>query len=61
VNDNYIKTDTQPYTKDGRTYVSLRNIAEALSADVAWVAEENKIIIANEIKSIEMFPGSKEF
>jgi hypothetical protein len=61
VNANYIKADAQPYTKNSRTYVSLRNIAEVLGTEVIWIAKENKIIIVNKIKGIEMFPGKKEF
>lgn len=61
VNADNIKIDSPPYMKNNRTYVSLRNIAEALGADVAWVAEDNKVIVANETKSIEMFPGKEEF
>lgn len=45
VNNNCIKMDTEPYIKNGRTYVPVRFIAEALGAEVEWFPEEKKVLI----------------
>jgi N-acetylmuramoyl-L-alanine amidase len=58
INDNCIKMDVQPYIANGRTYVSLRFVAEALGADVHWEPEERKATILCEDKNIEMFVDS---
>ena len=57
VNDNFVKMDVQPYITDGRTYVSLRFLAETLGADVDWDAEEKKTTVSCEDNDIEMFIG----
>ncbi|NLL05936.1 MAG: copper amine oxidase [Clostridiaceae bacterium] len=60
VNDKCIKMDTQPYIKDGRTYVSVRFVAEALGSKVDWVGEQNKVLISSEEKEEEVIDDSSE-
>jgi len=60
VNGNYIKMDTWPYIKDGRTFVSVRFVAEALGAKVEWDGEDKKVTIKDDYNYIELFVGSKE-
>ncbi|WP_265444212.1 stalk domain-containing protein [Acetivibrio straminisolvens] len=60
VNGNYIKMDTLPYIKDGRTFVSVRFIAEALGAKVEWNDEKKKVVINDDYNYIELFVGSKD-
>lgn len=60
VNSKYIKTDAPPYIKNGRTYVSLRLISEALGADVCWVAGEKKALVVTQQSLMELFQDKKE-
>lgn len=60
VNGDIIKMDALPYTKEGRTFVPVRVIAEALNADVEWNREEQKVLITDNNKTIELFVGSNE-
>jgi hypothetical protein len=60
VNGKYIKTDAPPYIKNGRTYVSLRFIGEALGADVCWVKEEKKALVITQKSLMELFAEKKE-
>lgn len=53
VNDKCIKMDTEPYIKDGRTYVSVRFVAEALGAKVDWVPKEEKVLIGKNVEEKE--------
>jgi len=46
VNEQCIKMDTQPYIKNGRVYVAIRFVAEALGAKVDWIEDQNKVIIS---------------
>ncbi|HHX18648.1 MAG TPA: copper amine oxidase [Clostridium sp.] len=55
INGSPIKMDVQPYIINGRTYVPLRFVVEALGADVHWEPEERKAIITCDDKDIEMF------
>lgn len=50
VNDKCIKMDTEPYIKDGRTYVPVRFVAEALGSKVEWIPEEKEILICENTK-----------
>lgn len=54
--------DQQPYldTSAGRVYVPLRFVSEALGADVAWVQEEQKILINKGDIVIMLHSGSRE-
>jgi hypothetical protein len=45
INDNQIEIDEAPFIKDGRTYVPVRFVAEALNYDVAWNAETQQVIL----------------
>lgn len=60
VNGKFIKTDAPPYIKDGRTFVSLRFISQALGADISWVKEENKALVVTEQRLMELYVGKKE-
>lgn len=53
VNDKCIKMDTEPYIKNGRTYVSVRFVAEALGSKVDWIPEEKEVLISENTKEKE--------
>ncbi|NMB33259.1 MAG: copper amine oxidase [Clostridium sp.] len=61
VNDNCIKMDEEPYIKDGRTFVSIRFVAEALNAKVGWVDEKKMVTIDDGYNYIEIFINNKEY
>jgi len=48
------------YIKDGRTFVSVRFVAEALGAKVEWDGEDKKVTIKDDYNYIELFVGSKD-
>jgi len=60
VNDKCIKMDAEPYIKDGRTYVPVRFVAEALGAEVAWYPEEKKVLIKEYAEEKEVKVDSNE-
>lgn len=60
LNESCIKMDNWPYIRDGRTFVSVRFVAEALGAKVEWVDEKKKVVIKDDYNYIELFIGSNE-
>ncbi|WP_010251187.1 stalk domain-containing protein [Acetivibrio cellulolyticus] len=60
VNDKCIKMDSEPYIKDGRTYVSVRFIAEALGAKVEWFPEGKKVLIRKSDEEKEVKTNANE-
>lgn len=55
VNGHYIKTDTNPFIIDGTTYVPLRFVSEALSADeVLWDGAKATATIVNGNQTIQL-------
>jgi hypothetical protein len=46
VNGNEIKTDSEPFILNGRTYVPIRFVAEALNMEVKWNESKNQVEIA---------------
>lgn len=55
IGDEYYKVDgdiryfdSNPYIKDGRTYVPVRFITEALGASVEWLNETQEVVIRSE-------------
>lgn len=53
-------SDVKPAVKDGRTYIPLRFVSEALGAKVDWDGEKKKITITLGEKVIEMVVGQKK-
>lgn len=47
-----------PIVIDDRTYVPIRFVSDALNATVDWVQDEQKVIIKNSYKTIELVIGS---
>lgn len=45
INGTQIEIDEVPFIKDGRTYVPVRFVAEALNYDVAWNPETQEVIL----------------
>jgi hypothetical protein len=45
VNDKTVKTDVAPFVQDGRTYVSLRFVSEALGANVSWNPAKQEVTV----------------
>lgn len=48
VNNNFISSDTAPFTQNGRTMVPIRVISENLGYDVDWDQASQSIIISSE-------------
>jgi N-acetylmuramoyl-L-alanine amidase len=55
LNGQHLATDTPPYLKDNRVYLSLRSICDALQLDLAWLPEENKVTLSLKDTTIELF------
>lgn len=49
------KFDTPPVIKAGRTLVPVRALTEAYGADVSWDAENKKVTIVKDDKTIELY------
>ena len=59
VNEKLIKTDTEPYLKDGVTYVPVRAIADALESDeVLWDKIYKKVTIIKDDTTISLIIGN---
>jgi len=58
VNGRALIMDVPPVIRDGRTFVPLRAISEALGADVSWRAADQTIIIIYGPNEIHMSIGS---
>lgn len=61
VDDKYMKFDSIPYIKFGRTYVPIRFVTEALGASVEWIENEKKVIIRSEEALIELQINNKQY
>jgi hypothetical protein len=48
VNNNEIKLDVAPFVKEGRTFVSLRSLSEAVGATVKWDASTKTVLVITE-------------
>ena len=55
VNGEYVVNDVAPVLKAARTMLPIRLIAEALGADVAWDAAEQKVTITKEELAMEIY------
>lgn len=58
INGQPIFVDTNPYIKQGRTFVPIRFVAEAFQMDVEWIPDEEKAVLKNETITIEMWINS---
>ena len=54
-----MNTSIVPFVQDGRTYLPIRFISEALGADVLWDADTNTVNIAIDSKDISLTIGIK--
>jgi len=41
--------DTPPFIKDGRTYIPLRGVLEALGFTVTWIGETKEIVVSKQV------------
>ncbi len=58
IDGNKIESDTEPQiTEEGRTIVPLRVISEALGADVDWDAEDKKVTVEKDDKTLVLKIG----
>ena len=55
-----IKADVAPFIENGRTFLPVRAIAEALGMSVTWIAETQAIILSGNNQRITLKIGSKE-
>lgn len=53
--DAAIMMDVAPVIIEGRTFLPLRYVADALGADVQWIASENKVIIVRGKQTVAMW------
>ncbi len=54
INGQPIFVDTNPYIRQGRTFVPIRFVAEAFNMEVDWIQDEKKAILKNDTTTIEM-------
>lgn len=47
VNDSFITLNAAPYIENGRTFVPVRFVSEALGADVQWIKETKTVVITS--------------
>ncbi len=55
VNSKLNMMDTAPVVREGRTLLPIRYVADAIGADVKWLAEERKTTVTLNGKTIEMW------
>lgn len=48
VNDGFITLNAVPYIGNGRTFVPVRFVSEALGADVQWIKETKTVVITSQ-------------
>lgn len=49
VNGEILQTENEPFIHEGRTYLPLRAVVEALGGTVAWDATTNKVIVKGKV------------
>lgn len=60
INGEYIYMENRPFVKDGRTYVPVRVICEALKVhSVSWNGEKGSVTITTHDKNIKLYVNSK--
>ncbi|MBE7043359.1 MAG: hypothetical protein E7399_07715 [Ruminococcaceae bacterium] len=59
MNNHKIEAGPKAFIYDGRTMVSLRNIAEEMSATIQWNAEEKSVLIDRGDKKVLLFLGNR--
>lgn len=57
VNGKKVKHDVEPIVQKGRTLVPFRKIAEALGANVQWIAAEKKVIVTKDTTTVTIVIG----
>lgn len=60
LNNEIVKTDTEPFLKENRTFVPVRFISEKLGFKVDWDEKAQLVTITNNDKKIELTIGNKE-
>ena len=60
LNNEIVKTDTDPFLKENRTFVPVRFISEKLGFKVDWDEKTQLVTITNNDKKIELTIGNKE-
>ncbi len=60
VQGSAVDFDVPPVMEEGRTLMPVRAVSEALDASVDWIAEEDKVVIERDGKTIEMVLGETE-
>lgn len=54
LNNEVVKTDTEPFLKDNRTFVPVRFISEKLGFKVDWDEKAQLVTITNNNKKIDL-------
>lgn len=54
-NESALTMDVAPVVIEGRTFLPLRYVADALGAEVQWVGEENKVIIVRGSQTVTLW------
>ncbi|MEW6181953.1 MAG: stalk domain-containing protein [Bacillota bacterium] len=58
--DNWRDMDTAPTIRDGRTFLPIRYVTDALGASLDWNSKENKVTIKLSGKVIELWIGKNQ-
>jgi hypothetical protein len=57
VNEKILTMDVAPMLRDGRTFLPIRYVADALEANIDWNATEQKITIQLDTIKVELWIG----
>lgn len=58
VNGNILKFDQSPIIRNNRTLIPIREIFEALGANIQWFPESQKVLASKDGRDISLFIGS---
>lgn len=61
IDGKYISTDVQPDLIDGRTFLPMRVIAEAMDAEVFWDGSQQRVHVEKEEKDIDFYVGNTTY
>lgn len=61
VDGRYVPTDAQPKIQDGRTFLPMRAVAEAIGAEVNWDGTTQCVTVKKEATQAQFFVGKKNY
>lgn len=61
VDGKYIETDVSPEIYNGRTFVPVRVVSEALGYNIQWIGESNQVVVKNDNIKLVLTVNSKNY